>query len=148
MNIFKVLFTAAAVSFLAGGVCLAEDLGRGSKAVEEQAVADSGVREVQWLWGEVLSVDTSRKQINVKYLDYETDNEKEIVLSVNSKTSYENISDITELKPQDIVSVDYLSEPGGGNTAVNISVEKLEENRDIPEEAGAQDPQPTGEAGE
>ena len=110
MKICKVLFTAvAAAFFFAGGACLAEELSRDSKAVESQVIADSGIKEVQWLWGEVVLVDVAKKQVIVRYLDYETDNEKEISLSVDGKTAYENIKDISELKAQDIVSVDYVS---------------------------------------
>ncbi len=145
MNIFGVLFmTVAAVFFLSGGTGLAGDLSQDSKTIEEQAMADSGVKEVQWLWGEVVSVDAPKKQISVKYLDYETDNEKEISLFVNEKTAYENIKDISELKTQDIVSVDYISDTGGKNSAVNISVEKLEDVQNAP----AEDPQEPPSAGE
>jgi len=134
MRIDRVLITTVAVVFFfVCGICLAEDQSQDSKTIENQAIADSGLKEVQWLWGEVVSVDASRKQITVKYLDYETDNEKEITLSVNDKTSYENIKEISELKAQDIVSVDYISEADGNNTVVNISVEKLEDGQGIPE---------------
>lgn len=134
MRIDRVLITAVtAVFFFLCGVCQAEEQSQDMKTIENQAIADSGLKEVQWLWGEVVSSDAFKKQITVKYLDYETDSEKEILLSANDKTSYENIKEISELKAQDIVSVDYVSEADGNNTVVNISVEKLEDDQNIPE---------------
>jgi hypothetical protein len=145
MKICRVLFTAVvAALFFSGGTCLAEELSRDNKALENQAIADSGIKEVQWLWGEVVLVDAAKKQVIVRYLDYETDNEKEISLSVDGKTAYENIKDISELKAQDIVSVDYVSDAGGNNAAVNISVEKLEDAQNSPEEELKEPPSASG----
>jgi len=80
--------------------------------------------ETQWIWGEVTNIDPQNKMILVKYLDYETDQEKEINISVDDKTSYENIKSIDELKPKDTVSIDYIVGPDSKNIAKNISVEK------------------------
>jgi hypothetical protein len=81
--------------------------------------------QTQWIWGEVISVDTATAQILVKYLDYETDSEKEITVYAESKTTYENVAALTEIKPKDTVSIDYTTSDGK-NIAKNISVEKLE----------------------
>jgi len=82
--------------------------------------------EVQWLWGEVVSLDAQNKIMTVKYLDYETDQEKEINIGTDAKTAYENIKSIDELKPKDAVSIDYLVTPEGKNIAKNVSLEKPE----------------------
>ena len=82
--------------------------------------------ETQWIWGEVVSVDTASKKILVKYLDYETDTEKEINIDVDDKTTYENVKSVDEIKPQDTLSIDYIINPDGRNIAKNISVEKPE----------------------
>ena len=82
--------------------------------------------EVQWLWGEVVSLDSQNKIVAVKYLDYETDQEREINIGTDDKTTYENIKSIDELKPKDAVSIDYLVTPEGKNIAKNISLEKPE----------------------
>lgn len=82
--------------------------------------------EVQWLWGEVVGLDAQSRTMTVKYLDYETDQEKEISIGTDAKTTYENIKSIDELKPKDAVSVDYFATPEGRNIAKNISLEKPE----------------------
>lgn len=82
--------------------------------------------DIQWLWGEAVSVSTENKEILVKYLDYETDQEKEISISVDEDTAYENIDSIEGIKPQDNLSVDYIASSEGKNIAKNISLDKPE----------------------
>lgn len=82
--------------------------------------------ETQWLWGEVISVDSPKNEILVKYLDYETEQEKEIAVAINEQTTYENVNAISEIGPQDTVSIDYVVSREGKNVAKNISVEKPE----------------------
>ncbi|MCU0650613.1 MAG: hypothetical protein MUC52_00060 [Candidatus Omnitrophica bacterium] len=91
--------------------------------------------EPQWLWGEVETVNAQAKTLQVKYLDYDTDIEKELTLATDEKTKYENVKGLEEIKPQDTISVDYVIGSDGGNLAVDISVEKLEDMDavDIPE---------------
>ncbi|MCM8792542.1 MAG: hypothetical protein NC826_05335 [Candidatus Omnitrophica bacterium] len=78
-----------------------------------------------WVWGEVMNVDIQNKVINIKYLDYETDTEKELYLVVDNKTTYEGVNSLLEIRPSDIISVDYVA-VGDKNIARNISVEKYE----------------------
>ncbi len=104
----------------------------------------------QWVWGEVSMVDTPGKKIGVKYLDYENDVEKEIIIGVNDATTYENFASIAELKPKDTLSIDYSSGTDGSNIAKNIIMEKPEESLDLPgvpaidpkTEGGVMDPAP------
>ncbi len=107
--------------------------------------------DMQWLWGEAISVDTQKNELLVKYLDYDTEQEKEMTITVNDKTAYENIKLISEIKPEDTLSIDYVVSPEGKNIAKNISLEKPES----PEAAGAeessvetlpQDLEPSGKA--
>ncbi len=81
--------------------------------------------ETQWVWGEVVTVDLANKTVFVKYLDYESDQEKEMAITVGDNTTFENVKSIDELKPKDTVSIDYVSQDGK-NVAKNISVEKPE----------------------
>ncbi|MFH0790952.1 MAG: hypothetical protein V2A64_04895 [Candidatus Omnitrophota bacterium] len=91
-------------------------------------VQESGLEsEVQWIWGEVTSVDAVNNKVNVRYLDFENDIEKEIDITADEKTTYDNIGSINQLKPNDIVSIDYISVPGGVNIAKNVSIERPEE---------------------
>ena len=96
--------------------------------------------ETQWIWGEVVSIDAATKNILVKYLDYETDTEKEININADDKTTYENVKSVDEIKPQDILSIDYIVNPDGRNIAKNISVEKPEGAQTLPEEITQEEP--------
>lgn len=82
--------------------------------------------EMQWAWGEVVSVDTQRNELTVKYLDYETDQEKQMVLNVDEKTTYENIKSLNEIKTLDTAGIDYIITPEGRNIARNVSIENPE----------------------
>ncbi len=89
--------------------------------------------EMQWVWGEVVLIDPANKKIVLKYLDYETDSEKEIIISVNELTRYDNLVSFDQLKPMDTISVDYIITLEGINLARNISIEKPEEAAAIPQ---------------
>ena len=82
--------------------------------------------EFQWIWGEVSSIDTAKKSITVKYLDYETDIEKEMSFVIDEKTNFEGVNSLGEIKVKDTVSIDYIMEQDK-NIARNISVEKPED---------------------
>jgi hypothetical protein len=96
--------------------------------------------ETLWIWGEVVSVDAAAKKVLVKYLDYETDTEKEINIVVDDKTTYENVKSVDEIKPQDTLSIDYMISPDGSNIARNISVEKPEGIQTLPEGSIKEEP--------
>jgi hypothetical protein len=81
----------------------------------------------QWIWGEVTNIDTAKKLINIKYLDYETDTEKEASFVIDEKTNFEGVNSLEEIKVKDTVSIDYIIEQDK-NIARNISVERLEDN--------------------
>ncbi|MFA5100667.1 MAG: hypothetical protein WC547_07285 [Candidatus Omnitrophota bacterium] len=95
--------------------------------------------EPQWLWGEVEAVNVQAKTVQVKYLDYDMDIEKELVITVDDKTKFENAKGLEDIKVEDTVSVDYLSDSGGVNLAMTVSVEKLEDMEDVP--ADMQEPE-------
>lgn len=82
--------------------------------------------DMQWAWGEVTNLDNQAKTITLKYLDYETDQEKELVLVVDEKTTFENIKDFNELKLNDTLSIDYSIAENSKNIAKNINFEKPE----------------------
>lgn len=119
----KISFILIMGIFLA---CLKVDLTFAQEKMQSEPLIPPNEAEVQWVWGEVVSVDTHTKQLVVKYLDYETDSEKEITINLDDKTTYENINSIEDIKPQDTVSIDYITSPDGKDIAQNISVEKPE----------------------
>lgn len=125
------------------GLNLGLSLGQELKVPEKTAPVSEP--EVQWLWGEVVSVDANAKQITIKYLDYDTYQDKETTINVDEQTTYENLTSLGEIKPQDTISVDYIISLEGKNLARNISLEKpegpeapqIEPNEEPPKEAPA-----------
>ena len=79
----------------------------------------------QWVWGEVTSVDAQNKALTLKYLDYETDQEKEMVINTDDLTSYDNAKSLGEIQLKDNISVDYIVKDGK-NIAKTIGLEKAE----------------------
>ncbi len=84
--------------------------------------------QLEWLWGEVVSVDLGSNKVTIKYPDYETEQDKEITLSVDEKTQYNNVSSLADIKPQDTLSIDYRVTVTGDSVAENISLDKPDEN--------------------
>lgn len=90
--------------------------------------------ETQWVWGQVISVDRLNGAITLKYLDYETDQEKQIAIQVDDKTTYENVKSLGEINAGNTLSIDYIASPEGKNIAKNVSLEKPEEIQPMPQE--------------
>ena len=63
-------------------------------------------------------------------MDYQTDDEKELVVTINQDTKFEGINDFDSLKAGDTVGIDYFFD-ANNNIAKNISVEKLEEPSEV-----------------
>jgi len=121
------------------GICEGEETAQEQQAQEAPAAEP----EIQWIWGEAVSVDAENRALSVRYLDYETDTEKEISIQTDDSTNYENVNSISEIKPQDALSVDYSITPDGRNLAKNISVEKPENLPALPQEAPKDEAAPT-----
>jgi hypothetical protein len=119
-NLSAIWVILGAVLLFGAVVSMAQE----SPVPADVSVADS---EPQWLWGEVESVNAQARTIQVKYLDYDTDIEKELVLTADDKTKFENAKGVEDIKPQDTISVDYLTGPDGINLAIAVSLEKLED---------------------
>lgn len=101
-------------------------------AAEETAVP---VEETRWLWAEVIAVDAANKQFTVKYLSYDSDEEKEMGLSVTDATKLENFSSLAEMAAGDNVSVDYVMDASGKATAKSVSLQKAKPAATAPEAA-------------
>lgn len=100
----------------------------GKEGIQDPITPES---DIQWLWGEVSSVDPQKNEIGVKYLDYETDTEKEIKITTDDKTTYEGANAISDIKLSEIISVDYTFSPDGKHIAKYISIEKLDEKQEL-----------------
>ncbi|MDD5432543.1 MAG: hypothetical protein PHO70_06135 [Candidatus Omnitrophica bacterium] len=109
------------IFFLASGISFALAQEQGGAVVPSQIEP-----EIQWIYGDVVTLDAQNKAMTIKYLDYESNQEKEIGIVVDDKTTFENVKTFDEIKPKDTVSVDYLANPDGKNIAKNINVEKVD----------------------
>lgn len=127
-NMRLVLVITAFLIILSAGKGISQEENQGKPQDETIAVTPTEP-ETQWLWGEIVSLDTQKNEMVVRYPDYETDTEKEITISVNDKTTYENVKSIDEIAPKDTVSIDYVVGTEGKNTAKNISAEKGEKQQ-------------------
>lgn len=138
MKSTRILTAWLVISVVASSLALSLLFAQEKKA---PAQTDSSAAEpdILWLWGEVAAVDADRGVITVKYLDYETDTEKEAAIYADEKTTYENVSSIADIKAKDIVSVDYVTGAQGSNVARNISVEKPEEIQPVAESPAAEE---------
>lgn len=121
------------IYFILGGLLLLLFLSTGITFGEEQIIKGGVVMDapladpdIQWLWGEVLSTDALNRTLLIKYLDFETDQEKEIVINLDDKTTFENIKSLNEIKSKDTLSIDYILAQEGKNIAKNISLESAE----------------------
>lgn len=122
---FGVLIVAVSLVSLNIAVSFAQEKTEPKEQATNQAAVESA--DTLWLWGEVSAINAANNQITVKYLDYDTDNEKEINITVDDKTAYEYVKALNEIKLQDTVSIDYILGPKDKYVAKNISVEKPDE---------------------
>lgn len=77
------------------------------------------------IYGEVQAVDSAANSLGVQYYDYDSDEEKEITISLDKDTKIENAANISEVKKGDWVDVSYAVKDGK-NLAKSIVVEKEE----------------------
>lgn len=116
--VLGIIFSLVLVSLV-----LAEDMTAPEAPVAAQTTVEP---EMQWLWGEAVSVDIEKNEVVVRYQDYDTDQEKEMVVGIDDKSTLENIKSLAEIRPKDTLSIDYKTISEGKNIAKNISVEKAE----------------------
>ncbi len=90
---------------------------------QEAATGTVAQADTQWAWGEVVSVDSANKTITLKAFDYETDQEKQLLVAIDDKTTFENVKSLDEIKALDAVSVDYAIDMSGKMVAKNITIE-------------------------
>ncbi|MDD5130058.1 MAG: hypothetical protein PHS66_03280 [Candidatus Omnitrophica bacterium] len=101
-------------------------------AIAESSAQPGAQNDMQWAWGEVTNLDSQAKMLTLKYLDYETDQEKDLVLIVDENTTFENVKDLNELKLKDTLSIDYMIGADNRNIAKNISFEKPDTSPSAP----------------
>ena len=79
----------------------------------------------EWVLGDVISLDLENNQLTLGYIDYDTDNEEQITISVDTDTKYENVNSLEDIKVGDVVAIDYIITLQDETKALNISVEGL-----------------------
>ena len=139
MNAKKLFIPVIIVSliFIATKAVLSQEVAPKADAAEDAIEAQNPVtegaalpedkeNETQLIYGDVINLDPENKTVLVKTLDYETDQEKEVSIATDEKTTFENIKSLDEMKPNDTVSVDYIVTAEGKNLAKNLSLEKPE----------------------
>ena len=130
LKIGVILGVTISVVFLSANLVFSEN----QATLSTPATETQNAPEPQWVWAEVLSLDPMNHQMTVKYLDYEADTEKEMMVNTDDNTTYENVKSLSEIKPQDTVSIDYITTAEGKNIAKNINVEKTEGIQPLPDE--------------
>jgi len=106
-------------------------------ATAESAVSatPAEAKPAEWVWGEVVSVDTENKQIVLKHLDYDTYEEVQITIKVGDKTLFENVAALGDIKAGNHLTADFKI-VAGSNIADLIVVEKeVQEESVVPETA-------------
>ena len=124
IKISAILGILGALILLNMGLALSEEQAE-TKTPVAAVAQEKAEPETQWVWGEVVNVDAQNKTLTLKYLDYDTDEEKELAILVDNLTSYENVTSLEEIQKKDSLSIDYISSDGK-NTARSISLEKPE----------------------
>lgn len=117
----SVIFTCALFLFAAAPAV---------RAQEQAKPAEANPAEIQWVWGEVVSVDTAERSLAIKYLDYDTDEEKTMKIVITDATTFEDAKGIEGIKTADTVSVEY-GEQDGKNLAKVITVEKVDDGEAV-----------------
>ncbi|MBU2540407.1 MAG: hypothetical protein KJ593_00745 [Candidatus Omnitrophica bacterium] len=90
--------------------------------LEEEA---SSLKEIKWVWGEVIGVDSLKEELSIRYLDYDSDAEKDRVFIFDKDSKFENITSLENIEAGDSAGIDYYIDETGKNIIKSISIEKL-----------------------
>jgi len=83
-------------------------------------------------YGEVLSV--AQDQIMVREFDYATGEEKDVVYYISADTILDSVESVDQIKPSDLVDVEFMVSEDGKNIAREILVDRIEDYEEIDEE--------------
>ncbi len=105
------------------------------------AAAKQSGPKTESIYGEVLALKEDGSSMTVQYYDYDTDEEKNVEISADKNTKFENASALKDVKKGDWVDAAYGVGEAGKNVASSISVEKEEEESPVPVEPKAEETQ-------
>ncbi len=83
-------------------------------------------------YGEVLSV--AQDQIMVREFDYATGEEKDVVYYITADTILDSVESVDQIKPSDLVDVEFMVSEDGKNIAREILADRIEDYVEIDEE--------------
>ena len=83
-------------------------------------------------YGEVLSV--AQDQIMVREFDYATGEEKDVVYYISADTILDSVESVDQIKPSDLVDVEFMVSEDGKNIAREILADRIEDYEEIDEE--------------
>jgi hypothetical protein len=75
------------------------------------------------VWGEVVSTDQEVPSVTIKHLDYNTYEEVKATLLLTTKTLFENVKGLSDIKAGDRITADYRMKDGK-NIAEMIVVDR------------------------
>jgi hypothetical protein len=76
-------------------------------------------------YGEVLSV--MQDQVMIREFDYATGEEKDVVYFISSATTFDMIESADQIKPGDLIDVEFVVSEDGRNIASEIFVDNIED---------------------
>ncbi|MFA4984599.1 MAG: DUF5666 domain-containing protein [Candidatus Omnitrophota bacterium] len=136
LGVVSLLFLGVAAGFSQDGEEAADNQSEAANNTDTQIVEQapaaqtsepsSAASDVQWLWGETVSVDPSKQELVVKYTDYDTDMEKDATVVITDSTVFDGGKGLAEINPHDMVSIDYTIDNSGRYVAKNIGTENSE----------------------
>ncbi len=104
---------------------LEEEIGPITNTITNNEISQEPEINLQWVWGEVTEVDLGNNKIKIKYLDYETDVEKEETFLIDKDSEFENVATAQDIKVTDSAGIDFFFDKDGRRIIKSISIEKL-----------------------
>jgi len=65
----------------------------------------------EWALGDVAGLDLESNRLVLVNIDYDSGEEKEITISVDARTNYKNVISLQDIKPGDVLAIDYEVNP-------------------------------------
>ena len=93
---------------------------------------DQDEEQVFYSYGEVLSV--IQGQIMVREFDYATGEEKDVVYYITTDTILDSVESADQIKPSNLVDVEFTVSEDGKNIAKEILVDRIEDYEEVDEE--------------
>ena len=85
--------------------------------------------DLLYSYGEVLSV--TQDQVMVREFDYATGEEKDVVYYISASTTFDTVESADQVKPGDLIDVEFILSPDGRNIAKEIFVDSIEDYEEM-----------------